>query len=81
MKSHYDNESNCRVFVCPVCSYVYHEYSDYSKQKMNTEQPFLLMTQPLLYEKPRDYAPAELLRVTHYACPKCGVLQIDLTDV
>lgn len=78
MKSHYDNESNCRVFVCPVCSYVYHEY--YS-DKQDENEPFICMSQPLLYEKPRDWAPAELMRVTHYACPKCGVLQIDLTDV
>jgi rubredoxin len=81
MKSSYDNENNCRVYTCPVCGYVYHEYYDYTKSRQNPEEPFIAMAEVLLYDKPRDYAPNELVRLQHYACPKCGILQIDTSDV
>ncbi len=81
MKSSYDNENNCRVMKCPVCKYKYHEYYDYSKQRLNNEEPFIRMEEVLLYEEPRDYGPNALVRLQHYACPKCGILQIDVNDI
>lgn len=81
MKSSYDSENKCRVYKCPVCGHTYHEYYDYDERRQNTEEPFIVMAEVLLYDKPHDYAPNELVRLYHYACPKCGVLQIDLNDV
>lgn len=81
MKSSYDNENNCRVYTCPVCGHVYHEYYDYTKNQTNSEEPFIKLAEVLLYEKPRDYGPDELVRVYHYACPKCGILQVDVNDI
>ena len=81
MNSLYDNENNCRVYTCPVCGHVYHEYYDYAKNQENKEEPFIKLAEVLLYERARDYAPNELVRVYHYACPKCGVCQIDLSSI
>ncbi len=81
MKSSYDNENNCRVMKCPVCGHTYHDYYDYSKSNTNSEEPFIVMEEVLLYEEPRDYAPNALVRLQHYACPKCGILQIDVNDI
>ena len=81
MKSSYDNENNCSVYTCPICGYVYHEYYDYKQQQMNNEEPFIEMAEVLLFEKARDWAPKELIRCKHYACPRCGVLQIDTSEI
>lgn len=81
MKSFYDEGKNCRVYKCPVCGYEYHDYYDYKERKMNNEKSFLVMEEKLRYNKPIDYAPSELVVLTHYACPNCGVLQIDTSDI
>lgn len=81
MKSSYDNENVCRIYKCPVCGHVYHEYYNHEKAIANKEEPFIVMAEVLLYDKPRDYAPNELIRLQHYACPKCGILQIDVNDI
>jgi predicted RNA-binding Zn-ribbon protein involved in translation (DUF1610 family) len=78
MRTYYNPLDECTVYQCPNCSTVYHEYSDYEKQKNNTEFPFIKLEQPLLYEDPDQ---GHVRRLYHYACPHCGMLQIDLTDL
>ena len=78
MRTYYHPLEECTVYQCPNCSTVYHEYSDYEKQKNNTELPFIKLEQPLLYEDPDQ---GHVRRLYHYACPHCGMLQIDLTDL
>ena len=76
MQSWYDTDNNCQIYKCGVCKYQYTEYYDYEKQLQNKEKPFIKLEEPLLRIVERDYAPATLVRVNHYACPICGVLQI-----
>ena len=78
MRTYYSPLEECTVYLCPNCSTVYHEYSDYEKQKNNVEHPFIKLEQPLLYE---DLETLRIKRVYHYACPHCGMLQIDLSDL
>lgn len=81
MKSSYDADNNCRVYECPVCGYVYHEYYNYTQQKTNEEKPFIALPEPLLIKTPRDYNAMQVTRIIHYACPQCGILQIDTSDI
>ena len=78
MRTYYDPSNECTVYRCPNCSTVYHEYTDYEKQKNNTEHPFIKLEQPLLYE---DSEQGHVRRLYHYACPSCGMLQIDMSDI
>ena len=78
MRTYYSPLEECTIYRCPNCSTVYHEYSDYEKQKNNIEHPFIKLEQPLLYE---DSEQGHVRRLYHYACPHCGMLQIDLTDL
>lgn len=80
MKAYYDNNAECIVYTCPHCNHIYHEYYDYKKRTENQEKPFLILDDKLLYFKPRDYAEDEAKRLYHYACPNCGILQIDVSD-
>lgn len=81
MKTTYDDDSNCEIWKCPVCGYEYHEYYDYPKQSVNTEKPFIKLLEPLLYEEQHDWHPNEIVRCPQYACPQCGILQIDVRDI
>ena len=78
MRTYYSPLEECTVYRCPNCSTVYHEYSDYEKQKNNIERPFIKLEQPLLYEDPDQ---GRVRRLYHYACRHCGMLQIDLDDL
>ena len=81
MNSFFDTENNCEIWKCPVCGYEYHEYYDYSKQSLNTEKPFIRLAEPLLYEKQYDWHPKEIVRCYQYACPKCGILQVNVSEL
>lgn len=77
MTTYFDPTNRCTVFSCPHCNTVYHEYLDYDKQITNTEVPFVRLTEVLLTET-RD---GRLTRLPQYACPGCGILQIDISDL
>ena len=77
MQSTFNADYNCRIYMCGVCKYLYTEYYDYDKQLHNQEKPFIKMEEPLLRTVERDYGPDTLERINQYACPICGVLQID----
>ena len=81
MRTFYDGNKCCTVYICPHCNYTYHEYSDYKKYTANQEKPFIVLDEKLLYFKPRDYEEDEAKRLYHYACPSCGILQIDVSDI
>lgn len=77
MKSYYDNNTECRVYVCPHCNYTYHEYFDYDKQSNNNEERFIQMCEALLFET----SDGRVNRLSQYSCPSCGILQIDISDI
>ena len=77
MRTFYDSNKCCIVYTCPHCNYSYHQYSDYDKQYVNNEEPFIKMCEVLLTETPNR----GLTRLPQYACPSCGILQIDVSDI
>lgn len=77
MRTFYDSNKCCTVYTCPHCNYTYHEYSDYDKHTDNNEEPFIVMCEVLL----TGTSDGRLIRLPQYACPSCGILQIDTSDV
>lgn len=77
MRTFYDGNKCCTVYTCPHCNYNYHEYSDYDKQSNNNEEPFIQMCEVLLTETSYE----KIARLPQYACPSCGILQIDVSDI
>ena len=77
MRTFYDSNKCCTVYTCPHCNYTYHEYSDYDKQSNNNEESFIQMSEVLLTET-ND---GRITRLPQYACPSCGILQIDVSDI
>lgn len=70
-----------KVYICPVCDHAFKEKYGGPKGYETEGKKFIELAEPLLYEKPRNYAPNELVRLTHYVCPECGTTQIDLSDI
>ena len=74
MRTYYNPNKHCTVFVCPQCGYTYHDYSDLTKHVQNKEQPFLVVSEQLVDVDLDRY---RTIRIKHYACPSCGIIQID----
>ena len=77
MRTFYDGNKCCTVYTCPHCNYTYHEYTDYDEQLRTNEQPFIQLCEVLLFET----ADGRVNQLRQYACPECGILQIDTSDV
>ena len=77
MRSYYDDSTESRVYTCPHCNHTYHEYFDYDKQLRNNEEPFIQLCEVLLTET----SDRKVNRLYQYACPECGILQIDTSDI
>ena len=73
----YDIDNNCEVYTCGVCGHIYTYYYDYDKQTNNTEKPFSKLETPLLHTVSPSWGPDRIEKLSQYACPKCGVLQVD----
>lgn len=78
MKITYDHDNKCEVQTCGVCGHTYHYYWDYDKQHENEEKPFVQLEEPLLHTVRRSWEPVRVEKITQYACPVCGVLQVDI---
>lgn len=81
MKINYDSDNNCETYVCSVCGYTYNHYYDYGKQADNEEQHFVKLEEPLLHTVSRSWEPDKIERIYQYACPMCGVLQVDVNSL
>ena len=77
----YDNDNNCEVHTCNVCGHTYHYYYDHDKQVDNNEVPFVKLEEPLLHTVSKSWEPDRIERIHQYACPICGVLQIDIKSI
>lgn len=81
--SYYEHEGQegiLEIQMCPVCKYVFKEFTpkdDYwSKKILKGSVPFIELLEVELSKK--DYDDVE--RHSKYACPRCGVIQIDVGD-
>lgn len=81
MIAEYDRENNCTIYACKICGHTYKEYYDYKKHLSDEGEPFIKMEEPLLTTVSADWGPDRIERVTQYACPVCGVLQIDTRNI
>ena len=77
MRSYYDTNTESTVYICPHCNCTYHEYNDYDKQLRNNEEPFIQICEVLLTET----SDGRITRLPQYACPNCGILQIDTSNI
>lgn len=77
MRVSYDSDNHCETYVCGVCGYTYNYYYDYDKRVDNTEEPFIKLEEPLLHTVSRAWEPDRIEKIYQYACPRCGVLQVD----
>ena len=77
----YDSDNNCEVYTCSVCGYIYNYHYDYDKRTDNTEEPFIKLETPLLHTVSRSWEPDRIEKISQYACPKCGVLQVDIRSL
>jgi rubredoxin len=77
----YDSDNNCTIYTCDVCGHIYHEYYDYEKEMHNDEKPFIKLEEPLLRTITPAWEPNRIERVSQYACPHCGVLQVDTRSI
>ena len=76
MRTYYDGNRCCTVYTCPHCNYTYHEYSDYDKQSNNNADSFIQICEVLT-----ETCDRRVNRLPLYACPECGILQIDVSDI
>ena len=77
----YDDDNHCEVYTCGVCGHTYHYYYDYDKRVDYDEKPFVRMEETLLHTVERPWEPNRLEKISQYACPVCGVLQVDTTAI
>lgn len=83
----YDHDCKFILYECTVCKYTHKEY--YNSNTLYTEfdkmaygkDPFIKGETEFLYQEKMDYGPSRLTKQTVYACPRCGVLQIDVDGV
>ena len=81
--SYYEHEGQegiLEIQMCPVCKYVYKEFTpkdDYCDKKIiKGSAPFIEFLDVEISKE--DYE--DIQRHSKYACPRCGVIQIDVGD-
>lgn len=73
----YDPDTNCEVYTCGVCGHTYYYYYDHGRRIESAAKPFIKLEEPLLHTARSDWGPDRIERISQYACPICGVLQVD----
>lgn len=78
MKSNYNYDEGVNEYVCPVCGYKYVEETRYNGKILEGDEEFIEMEDFKFHSTDNsDYYP-RTRHHTIYACPKCGVLQLDI---
>jgi predicted RNA-binding Zn-ribbon protein involved in translation (DUF1610 family) len=78
MKSDYNYDENTKTYTCPVCGYKRIEEMKYDGKILEGDEPFIEMENFALHSTSRDgYYPTPHTH-TVYACPKCGILQLNI---
>ena len=78
MKSNYNHEDEYVEYECGCCKYSYKEYWKTTSNYGERKEPFISGETEFLCTEKIDYYPDRLIKKTIYACPKCGVLQIEV---
>jgi hypothetical protein len=86
MKTNFNYENSTEVSECSICGYKHKKYyrkHTYEEQQNDIssgfgDEEFLTGETEFLYSEKVDYAPDRLVKKIIYACPKCGVLQIEV---
>lgn len=81
MKICFSNEINGKTYTCSVCGYTYNYYYNHDEQVNNEAEPFVELEEPLLHTVGKGWEPDRIERIFQYACPKCGVLQVDTNSL
>ena len=81
MRINYDSDIDGQTYTCDVCGYTYNYYFDHNKQANNKEEPFVQLEEYLLRTVRKSWEPERVERISQYACPKCGVLQVDVNSL
>lgn len=81
MKTDRSNK-DCLIQICSFCEYKYKEkYRNHPNRYTIDEgfgkEPFKAGVYQFIYMEERDYGPDATRQSTVYACPKCGILQIE----
>lgn len=74
--------SNERIYTCSFCGYKYKEKfyghpSRYTIDEGFGKEPFKGGINHFIYKEEQDYGPGKTVTATVYACPRCGILQIE----
>lgn len=85
MKTDWSNK-DCLIQTCSFCGYKYKEkfYNHPTRYTVDDgfgQEPFMAGVIKFIYEEERGYASSNTVQETVYACPKCGVLQIENEDL
>lgn len=81
MKTDWSNK-DCLIRTCSFCGYKhkekYHNHpSRYTIDDGFGKEPFKEGINQFIYMEERDYGPDKTVTDTVYACPRCGILQIE----
>ena len=83
--SYYEHEGQegiLEIQMCPVCKYVYKKFTPskdrWEPKVLKGSVPFIEFLECELVENDDYYD--RVRRRTKYACPRCGVIQIDIRD-
>ena len=86
MRQHYDESLNAFIRRCPHCGYQHIEpfcidkLSDEEREYMyrhTGDKPFIEGVAKFMHKVEHSYAPSTIEEKTVYACPNCGILQIN----
>lgn len=81
MKTDWSNK-DCIIRTCSFCGYKhkekYHNHPDpYTTDDGFGKEQFKEGVNQFIYTEERDYGPDATVKETVYACPRCGILQIE----
>ena len=77
------SDNTCLVRTCSVCGYKHkqkytHNHPDpYTIDPGFGKEPFKAGVNKFIYMQEQSYGPDCTIQETVYACPRCGVLQIE----
>lgn len=78
MKVTYDWDEHTKTYVCSACGYKYTEETKAYSRAIEGDDKFIEMEDFALHSTDRSDYYHQHKSHTVYACPKCGVLQIQI---
>ena len=81
MKTDWSNK-DCLIQTCSFCGYKYKEKYHNHPTRYTIDEgfgkvKFKTCINQFIYMEERDYDPDTTVKETVYACPRCGILQIE----